>query len=58
MKLSQKLQLDVVSNLTTSKGPSGMSMSSTTPGRHLDDMCVLMSDLHETFKDSSDGYNL
>ena len=37
MKLSQKLQMDVSSYLAPSPGPSGMSMSSKTPGRDLED---------------------
>ena len=37
MKLSQKLLIDVSSHLTPSPGPSGMSVSSKTPGRDLED---------------------
>jgi len=37
MKLSQTLLMDVPSHLTPSPGPSGMSMSSKTPGRDLED---------------------
>ena len=41
MKLSQTLMMDVPSNLTPSPGPPGMSMSSETPGRDLEDRLSL-----------------
>ena len=41
MKLSQKLLMYVPSHLTSSPGPSGISMSSLTPERDLEDIWSL-----------------
>ena len=41
MKLSVMLPRDIMSTLTPSPAPSGTSMSSTTPGRDLEDRVIL-----------------